>query len=369
MFPKNWPNSALLISLEPNSRGHYRSLPRSPPKSSPMSALAANKQGRRRSVIKVIQDDGSEYFHNEDTGESTWEKPEGYDVIVHEDSIEKHKAKVQEKTRRQSRLSQQLERLRKTRAGGWETCLDNTTGKLYYWHRESGKTQWSIPDPIREARRKAKAESEDAAKRQVSKAAAGGEESGSDTRSAKALWRRASFKIKIVNRVKRLSRPRRTNIMSKDSSDPEHAAEIAAGMEPIDKPDEVRAMIKKAMDGNFVFQMLPKRTVRMMIDVMEGRQVDARTTIIEQGDKGDFFYVIEEGSCDVLVDGNNVATLQPGRSFGELALFYNCPRNASIVAKTECFLWQIDRERFKALMVSGAIQDSSAALTALKSIP
>ena len=51
----------------------------------------------------------------------------------------------------------------------------------------------------------------------------------------------------------------------------------------------------------------------------------------------------------MFVDGSNVATLQPGRSFGELALF-NCPRNASIIAKTECFLWQIDRERFKALV-------------------
>jgi hypothetical protein len=341
-----------------------------------MSALAANQAGRRKSVIKVIQDDGSEYFHNEDTGESTWEAPEGYEVIVHEDSVEKHKEQVQEKTRRQSRLSQQLERLRKTRAGGWETCLDNSTGKLYYWHRESGKTQWSIPDSIREARRKAKAESADSSPAALSAAAAAennpaaaGGATKTGPRSAKALWRRASFKIKVVNSVKKLARPRRTNIMASGSSDPEHAAEIAAGMEPIDKPDEVREMIKAAMDGNFVFQMLPKRTVRMMIDVMEGRQVDAHTTIIKQGDKGDYFYVIEEGSCDVFVDGNNVATLKAGRSFGELALFYNCPRNASIVAKTECFLWQIDRERFKALMVSGAIQDSSAALNALTSLP
>ena len=63
-------------------------------------------------------------------------------------------------------------------------------------------------------------------------------------------------------------------------------------MEPIDKPDEVRAMIQDAMEGNFVFQMLPKRTVRMMVDVMEGQQVDANTTIIKQGAKVTTFMLL-----------------------------------------------------------------------------
>ena len=333
-----------------------------------MSALAASKKARRKSVIKVIQDDGTEYYHNEDTGESTWEKPQGYDVVVHEDSLEKHEQQEKEKqqnSRRKSRLSQQLERLRKTRAGGWETCLDNATGKLYYWHRESGKTQWSIPTAIREARRKAKAAASSSAKSSVKKSHG---QQNSEESKAKTMWRRASAKIKAATTFKKLVRPRRRNIMDQDTN-PEHAAEIAAGMEPIDKPDEVRKLITDAMQGNFVFQMLPKRTVRMMVDVMEGRQVDAGSVIIKQGDKGDFFYVIEEGNCDVIQDGTHVAILTEGRSFGELALFYNCPRNASIIAKTECFLWQIDREHFKALMVSGAMQDSSAALQALKTIP
>ena len=79
--------------------------------------------------------------------------------------------------------------------------------------------------------------------------------------------------------------------------------------------------------------------------------------------------MIETGECDVIIDNHNVATLSAGRSFGELAFFYNCPRNASIVSKTDCYLWRIGRADFKSLMVNGAISDTSAAEEAIASIP
>jgi cAMP-dependent protein kinase regulator len=36
----------------------------------------------------------------------------------------------------------------------------------------------------------------------------------------------------------------------------------------------------------------------------------------------------------------------PGEAFGELALLYNAPRAATIIAKTDALCWELDRNTF-----------------------
>ena len=72
------------------------------------------------------------------------------------------------------------------------------------------------------------------------------------------------------------------------------------------------------------------------------------TTHPRRGDVGDFFYVMESGRCDIFVRsagddgqdddaeyGRKVQQRGPGQCFGELALMYNAPRAASVVAVSE----------------------------------
>lgn len=68
-------------------------------------------------------------------------------------------------------------------------------------------------------------------------------------------------------------------------------------------------------------------------------QVDAE--IIKQGDtEAEHFYVLERGQIGVFVqneDGSTkkVNTKVAGARFGELALLYSCPRNATVRSRLQ----------------------------------
>jgi CRP-like cAMP-binding protein len=55
-------------------------------------------------------------------------------------------------------------------------------------------------------------------------------------------------------------------------------------------------------------------------------------TLTHQGDDGDAFYVILDGTAVVAVDGGTVNELGPGDWFGELALLDGRPRTATVTS-------------------------------------
>lgn len=75
-------------------------------------------------------------------------------------------------------------------------------------------------------------------------------------------------------------------------------------------------------------------------------QVAAGTTVVEQGDTGDTFYVIDAGRAEVVGDGAVVRTIGPGEAFGEIALLHDRPRTATVRATTDLELVVLDRDVF-----------------------
>ena len=73
------------------------------------------------------------------------------------------------------------------------------------------------------------------------------------------------------------------------------------------KTEQARSMIQLAISGNFLFRHLleeaHKSILSEVIDQFEPCVVNEGGIVIKQGSRGDYFYVCETGSYDVLVDG------------------------------------------------------------------
>jgi cAMP-dependent protein kinase regulator len=67
-------------------------------------------------------------------------------------------------------------------------------------------------------------------------------------------------------------------------------------------------------------------------------------------------FVVEEGQLDCYKTLNSdeqptyLKTYEPGEAFGELALLYNAPRAATIIAKTDALCWELDRNTFNSIV-------------------
>lgn len=83
---------------------------------------------------------------------------------------------------------------------------------------------------------------------------------------------------------------------------------------------------------------------------MEKQTFAAGDSVIKQGDTGDRFYFIVDGDAEALVDGKVVKEYQAGGYFGELALLADCPRAASVVAKTGLKVMHLHQDRFRSVL-------------------
>jgi len=75
---------------------------------------------------------------------------------------------------------------------------------------------------------------------------------------------------------------------------------------------------------------------RMLAEVVDEMTAAAGETLIRQGDPGYEFIMLEEGSAEVLQDGERINLMGPGDFFGELSVLQDgAARSASVVATTD----------------------------------
>lgn len=130
----------------------------------------------------------------------------------------------------------------------------------------------------------------------------------------------------------------------------EQATDMATDDEPTKKSEEQLAAIRVAVDSNLLFANIEDEARREVFDRLVEKQFEADVDVMIQGEDGDFFYIVDRGTLEVLKDDKFVATLGAGDSFGELALMYSAPRSATVRTTTPTVCWALDRLTFRTIL-------------------
>lgn len=141
----------------------------------------------------------------------------------------------------------------------------------------------------------------------------------------------------------------------------------------VPKSDEQRNRLQVVSKKVMLLNRLDEDQLTNVLDAMEERQVTAGEVVIQQGDDGDNFYVIDSGNFDIYIDGDNgpmkVGSYDGSGFFGELALMYNMPRAATIKAVSDGILWSLDRKTFRQIIVKANANKRKQFEEFLKSLP
>ena len=166
----------------------------------------------------------------------------------------------------------------------------------------------------------------------------------------------------------------------------------------VPKPDDVRAALRDKVSKSILLHGANDHTIDTVVNCMFKRVYEPGATIIQEGDPGDNLYLCTEGWTEVVkllpwkADGDEreggkddgelkddgppkmvntkVARLEAGATFGELALMYNAPRSATVLAGDDgATCWAIDRLTFRHSVRTSIQSRRKAYVDALKAVP
>jgi MFS family permease len=118
------------------------------------------------------------------------------------------------------------------------------------------------------------------------------------------------------------------------------------GLEALDVGVRIPSHEIETLRAMAIFQPLPTPVLERLARNLVPLSLPAGSVVIRQGDHGDRFYAIVEGTVTVDVDGRDLSTLGPGGWFGEIALIRDVPRTATVTAVTATRFLTLDREEF-----------------------
>ena len=122
--------------------------------------------------------------------------------------------------------------------------------------------------------------------------------------------------------------------------------------------DKLTADLREQLARQEILSPLDDTQKDRLLEHAQIRRFGRCEKVIRQDSEGCSMFVIIHGEADVVIHANGtdttVATLHAGEAFGEMCLLTGEKRSATVIAKTDCDLWEIDRAHLQPLIHENA---------------
>ncbi|KAL3657948.1 hypothetical protein V7S43_017153 [Phytophthora oleae] len=103
------------------------------------------------------------------------------------------------------------------------------------------------------------------------------------------------------------------------------------------------ALMKDSVAKVVIFEGCNDQFIVAITSLLEMISLPAYFVVFSAGEKGDAMYFVNSGVLHVIVDGVKVREQRKGDFFGEMSIFLNRPRFATVVTTTYCTLYKLAR--------------------------
>jgi MFS family permease len=135
---------------------------------------------------------------------------------------------------------------------------------------------------------------------------------------------------------------------------------IASRVRPSPLVEERLALLRR----NPLFAPLPLTALDRLAESAVPVSFAPGDAVMHEGERGDAYLLIEEGTVDVSVEGSPLATCGPGEGVGEIALLRDMPRTATVVARTPVRAYAFGSTAFLSAVSGPAAAEAAETLAA-----
>ena len=107
------------------------------------------------------------------------------------------------------------------------------------------------------------------------------------------------------------------------------------------------SLIDDCLISHCFLRALEKQARQEIIKEMSLFFVNANVDIFKQGNPPGCFYILRQGTCDLIINGEKKEILQKGNYFGDTAIIYGTNREYTIRTNTDCYVWIMEKKNFK----------------------